>query len=115
MHSGLGSTLPSAISGKVAAVVVSAGDDGDFAGVELLVRQVEAVARLGRGDGHTIPLVATALEAWSGGRPWFVALYLMALSLLGGVCILMLPEALKRPLGQAGETESLAVSDALAP
>ncbi|MFD4711171.1 MFS transporter [Streptomyces sp. NPDC058430] len=65
--------------------------------------------------GGTIPLVATALEAWSGGRPWFVALYLMALSLLGGVCILMLPETLKRPLGQAGETESLAVSDALAP
>lgn len=46
--------------------------------------------------GGTAPLVCTALVAWGGGSPWGVAIYLMALSALGIVAALVLPETLRR-------------------
>lgn len=46
--------------------------------------------------GGTAPLVATALVAASGGTPWFVAAYLLVLSLVGVVGIRFLPETLDR-------------------
>lgn len=46
--------------------------------------------------GGTAPLVATALVAATGGSPWLVAGYLVALSLIGIVGIRFLPETLHR-------------------
>jgi MHS family shikimate/dehydroshikimate transporter-like MFS transporter len=44
--------------------------------------------------GGTAPLVATALVAVAGGTPWLVASYLVALSVIGLIGILRLPETL---------------------
>lgn len=46
--------------------------------------------------GGTAPLVATALVAATGGSPWLVAGYLVALSVIGIVGIRFLPETLQR-------------------
>jgi MHS family shikimate/dehydroshikimate transporter-like MFS transporter len=46
--------------------------------------------------GGTAPLVATALVAATGGAPWLVAVYLVALSVIGIVGIRFLPETLQR-------------------
>lgn len=46
--------------------------------------------------GGTAPLVATALVAATGGSPWLVAVYLIALSVIGIVGIRFLPETLHR-------------------
>ncbi|WP_411557660.1 MFS transporter [Plantibacter sp. MPB07] len=46
--------------------------------------------------GGTVPLVATALVAASGGAPWLVAAYLLVLSAIGVVGIAFLPETLPR-------------------
>ena len=44
--------------------------------------------------GGTAPLVATALVAVAGGTPWLVGAYLVALSVIGLIGILRLPETL---------------------
>lgn len=46
--------------------------------------------------GGTAPLVATALVAATGGSPWLVAGYLVALSVIGIIGIRFLPETLQR-------------------
>ncbi|GGD63307.1 MFS transporter [Microbacterium murale] len=46
--------------------------------------------------GGTAPLVATALVAATGGSPWLVAGYLVALSVIGIFGIRFLPETLQR-------------------
>jgi MFS transporter, MHS family, shikimate and dehydroshikimate transport protein len=44
--------------------------------------------------GGTAPLIAAALVGAAGGAPWLVALYLVALSIIGVVGIAFLPETL---------------------
>ncbi|MEV4734831.1 MFS transporter [Saccharopolyspora sp. NPDC049426] len=55
--------------------------------------------------GGTIPLVATALLAWSDSRPWPVALYLMALSAIALLAVTFLPETLGRNIDESDRTE----------
>lgn len=51
--------------------------------------------------GGTAPLVATALVAASDGSPWLVAVYLVALSVIGLVGIAFLPETLPSKVDDA--------------
>ncbi|MFF7293984.1 MFS transporter [Microbacterium sp. NPDC008134] len=68
--------------------------------------------------GGTAPLVATALVAASGGQPWLVAVYLIALSVVGLVGITFLPETLVSPAraagSSAGSSSEAAATDASA-
>src|SRR4029453_17396320 len=40
-------------------------------------------------SGGLAPLIATALLDWSGGRPWPIAVYLMAMATVTIACVLM--------------------------
>ncbi|MFC5827339.1 MFS transporter [Nonomuraea insulae] len=58
--------------------------------------------------GGTMPLVATALLAWSGGGTWSIAAYVATLSVIGLICVRLLPETLwaapRAPVGNLSET-----------
>jgi MHS family shikimate/dehydroshikimate transporter-like MFS transporter len=56
--------------------------------------------------GGTIPLVATALVAWSDGTPWLVAGYLIVLSAIGVIGIMLLPETLGRTISSKDPAEA---------
>jgi MHS family shikimate/dehydroshikimate transporter-like MFS transporter len=56
--------------------------------------------------GGTIPLVATALVAWSDGTPWLVAGYLIVLSAIGVIGIVLLPETLGRTISSKDPAEA---------
>jgi metabolite-proton symporter len=63
--------------------------------------------------GGTMPVVATALVAWSGGDPWPVALYMAVLSIIGLVCVFLAPETAGRDLSEP--LEEVAPASAAAP
>ncbi len=52
--------------------------------------------------GGIAPLIATALLEWSGGRPWPVAVYLIALSAVTIVSVWLATETHRRELGETG-------------
>jgi MFS transporter, MHS family, shikimate and dehydroshikimate transport protein len=50
--------------------------------------------------GGVAPLVSIALLRWSGGRPWPIALYLIALSAITLVSVWLASETHKSQLGE---------------
>jgi MFS family permease len=48
--------------------------------------------------GGLAPLIASALLGWSGGKPWPVALYLIAMALVTITCVLLAAETNRREL-----------------
>ena len=42
--------------------------------------------------GGLAPLIATALLGWSGGKPWPVAIYLLAMSAITIICVWLAEE-----------------------
>lgn len=51
--------------------------------------------------GGFAPLIATALLAAGGGRPWLVVAYFLVLSLITGVCAYLAPETNQRDISYA--------------
>ena len=53
--------------------------------------------------GGIAPLIATVLLEWSGGRPWPVAVYLIALSMVTIVSVWLATETHRRELDETGD------------